>query len=330
MRYHRGNPRSLSDMRKTEFVKGLSTIASALKATELVDRMAPLLNLKANQPIGSEAKTSFAALIFESQTNFQRLLQDDDTSAILRSLNLARLYSSENLGELMTLYRNATSTASIASVAASFAIFCRFYEFFRWLLTFREASSSLLNWEHIDPILVTDKVLELELFDFDGGGIEIIRIQDLFSALEDLRIQVSLILQLPESRLRLSYIESGSNITIDVKGLGELVDSISNLIGQGYALIANRKFNKLDRRNSSIAGQLTLIDRVSQMVTDKSITPEEGELFKQKLLNDTQRLFESGAMLRAVPVAEPLSTITVLAEQRETNVVLPAKTRHLS
>src|ERR1700723_64530 len=308
-------------MRKTEFVSGLKRIVEVLRARDLIDRITPMLSLRINQPIPVEAKTSFADLIFTSQSGFQLLTTEENTSDILKSLSLSRLYSSENLGELITLYRNATGSSQIATVAPSFAIFSRFYEFFQWLVTFEEASSSLLNWEQVDPILVTDKVLELELFDFDGSGIEITNMKNVFAALEDLRLQISRILKLPESQLKISYIESGSNITLDVKGLSDLIDSISKFILQAFTLIENRRFNRLDRRNASFAGELDLIDKVHAMQAAGSLTAEQAELFKHKLLNDAQTIFESGAMLRTVPVVEPLSTMTILSEQRETKLL---------
>src|ERR1700722_8413648 len=104
IRYCSAISRSSPQMRKAEFVQGLEQIMVGLKAQELVGRIEPLLNLKINRQIGAEEKSSFAALIFESQTNFQTFLHDADTSAILDSLNLPRLYSPENLGKLITLY----------------------------------------------------------------------------------------------------------------------------------------------------------------------------------------------------------------------------------
>jgi hypothetical protein len=301
-------------MRKLEFVQTIQRIVNEIKAKEIVSFLTPLMNRSAAAQIGPDVQSAFAILLFDAQGGYRDLMRDKQTAEILQSLDVTRLYSPENFSQLIAIHRTAGQTPNIYNAAPSFAAFYSLHDFLKWLLAFETTLTKFLGQDDAEPGLPGSKVLELEMVDFDGAGIDIARVQELLSALDDLRMQLSMFLELPESHLKVRYVESGSAIHIHVEGMGEIIDGLRKLVGEIWTRFMNRKFDRIDRRNASIAGEFELIDKIQERIDAGTIPPERGEMLKHQILDDAQRLINSGTIPEDAQAMEPVSKQKLLAE----------------
>lgn len=303
-------------MRKADFVRDLQRITDELRVGDLVNFLRVTLNRGTNAAVALSSKDVFAGLIFESQVGYHALMRDPQVAKILESLQVGRFYTTAKLRELMTAYSNIQHNSDIHNNPGNWSSFSTFFEILQWLLVFRDTCSRLLMGDGAQAIPPENKILELEMIDFEGTGIDVTRVQALFSALEALRMQISLFLKLPESHLTVHYIESGSEIRISVEGLGDIIDGLRNLFTEIWTRIVNRKFDRIDRRNASIEGDFELIYKIQRQVEEGLMPAEDGERFKLQILAETQALLDSGTMLAEVPTVEPINRKKLLAEGR--------------
>jgi hypothetical protein len=309
--------REIRLMRRTDFVQELQKILAALKVQEIRDFLAPFM-IPDNQPIPPDQRERFAQLVFESQSGYYTIIADEQAKVILDSLAVGRLYSAPELLSLMTQFNSAPQTTQIA-VNPSFRIF---YDFLARIIAFTQTCARFLGDNGPEgvpteaPGTQPNAMLDLLVIDFDKTGIDVERLVELLTALDDLRMQVTRLMQLADSHLRIRYIESGFDIRIKFEGLPDAIDGIRGLFSDIWTKIANNEFDKVDRRNLSIEGDFKLIDSIEERVKAGTITREDGEHFKQAIMNDAFKLLDSGTMLTATPAIEPVDNRKLLSEAR--------------
>jgi hypothetical protein len=303
-------------MRRVDFVQAIRRIVGELKAQELVSFLTPIIERSGNVQISPDMQASFSNLLFEAQGGYRDLGRNEETAKILEALNVSRMLSPENFGQLITVYKTAGQTSTIYTAGPSYALFFTLYDFLKWLLTIQAMVAKFLGAVDAEPIPAGTKVLKLEMVDFDGAGVDIARVQELLSALDNLRMRLSILLELPESRLKVRYIESGTDIHFHIEGLGEVIDGLRKFCSEMWTMIMNREFDKIDRRNATIGGNFELIDKIEQRVKAGTISPADGENFKQLILDDAQKLINSGTIPEDAQAIEPLSKEKLLAEAR--------------
>lgn len=304
-------------MRKVDFVHAVQEIARELKAKDVVAFLTPIVDKTADAAIPAGSIESFATLVFAVEGGYRDLQRREPIAQLLKELNVERLLSPATFSQLITIYSTAGRLSGIYNQGQYYSLFFSLYDFMKWLLSFETTLSKFLGESGTEPLPQETKILELEIVDFDETGVDINRVQELLGVLEDLRMRLTIVLALPESRLKVRYVESGTSIHIHVEGLGEVVESARKFFTDIWTILMNRKFERIDRRNATIEGDFELIDKIQQRVVSGTISEEDGEVFKQRILDDAKKLINSGTILEDAQAIEPVSKQKLLAEARD-------------
>jgi hypothetical protein len=118
------------------------------------------------------------------------------------------------------------------------------------------------------------------------------------------------------SPLRVIYIDSGSSFRFDLKGLGEPIRRIKELLVEGWNLIRYRKVEDFRHNNKALLESLEGIKRVHSMHEQGIIGQEDASRLRRQILESALSLFEAGALPREVPKIEIVSNQSLLEEMQ--------------
>jgi hypothetical protein len=106
--------------------------------------------------------------------------------------------------------------------------------------------------------------------------------------------------------LTLLNADAGSMLRIDLKGLGEPVKYLKELIIEAWQKVRDWKAEKLKENNLAALTSLKVIDEIEKKVQNGSLSPEEGEILKRNICRVTLSLFESGALIHEIRPTETI------------------------
>jgi hypothetical protein len=303
-------------MQTTDFVRGLREMVTQLKVVELHSVIAPIVKREGNPPIPDESKRVFSELLFDSRTGYDKLNGDPVTARLIVSLKMAEVYDRSRLGKLVTIYNNSSSLAAIYQTQENFAQFATFFSLLEELITFAQACTDLLGAERVMDPPHTRGALELEVIDYDGTGIELTRLQDIFSALSRIHESVMRALGNTDSRLKIRFLDSGTDIRISLEGAKEVIDSIRRLLKEFWLAVRFRKFDEFDRKIETLSKSLVFASTVQKQVENGTIDQPTGDVLKAAVLDQATKLVGLGAILAGSEAGELVDTRKLLTEKR--------------
>jgi hypothetical protein len=184
-----------------QFTRTLNRIVAKLKVKELLEFLGPFLTMRSNVNIDEENKQTFSSLLFESRVGFADLSKDSHAAKIINSFGIDKVYTPPRLGKLLTMFNNLPNAPGIWNVPANFAAFFSFFDMLSWLDTSSVVCSKMLETEKFGESIPADEIAELELIDYDGTGIEVQRIHQFFSSLNELHSHIARVLAIADARL---------------------------------------------------------------------------------------------------------------------------------
>jgi len=114
------------------------------------------------------------------------------------------------------------------------------------------------------------------------------------------------------SPLQILKIESGTSLTVNLKGLGEVIKQLKELIIEVWTKHRQKRVDEILDHHKVMASGIKLIDEIEKCVRKKSITPEDGTRFKRSILKDTLSLFGNGALIEEIPAIEKVNNLALL------------------
>jgi hypothetical protein len=300
-------------MQTLEFTRGLQEIVRELKIRELTALLQgwlkdPIINMQ------EQNKDSFAALMFDSRAGYDRLFRVEATRKILLGLSVEEIYESARMRRLLNLVSNAPQTANIRTP--------EMYDFFETLRSFLKVettSTSLLETEKVGRVEPSNGILELQLIDYDGSGIEPARLLRVMSVLTRLHMNLARVLGVQDSKLRLKYLDSGSDVIMAIEGAKAVIESMGNLFLQFWDKIKFRHHDTFERDIEALSKGLEFVTKVQEAVEKQAVTEEEAKILKTRVFREVDQLVGLGVTL-------PLKNSTVdqrqlLIEKRDTKLL---------
>jgi hypothetical protein len=117
--------------------------------------------------------------------------------------------------------------------------------------------------------------------------------------------------------LRILYINSGSMIRIDLKGLGEPIKHIKELLIEGWGLLRHRKADDVRHNNIAILQSLATVQQITGMRERGELPPEDATRLSQQVLQSASALLEAGVLPREVKNTEVIDNEKLLDEFRQ-------------
>jgi hypothetical protein len=178
-------------MQTLQFTRTLTSFVTELKAKELRDFIAPILNRGTNLVISEGSRNMFSELMFQSRVGYSNLERNPRNVALLSALRLDEIYQPSRLGKLMTIYSNAPNTNSITGIQESYSQMQDFYGLLRWLVIFQEACVEMLETDKFRGLPSDEDILELAILDYDGAGVEATRFAIILDTINEIHSRES-------------------------------------------------------------------------------------------------------------------------------------------
>lgn len=288
-------------MQTLDFTRALTEIVAELKIKELhtlmqgwlLDPLKPIANQAANQHlIPEDQKKTFASLLFNSHAGFDRLSRIDLTSRILNGMDARELYEPARLARIMNLVSSVQLMEQLRG--SGNAELFDFFETLKAFLRMEVTCRTLLQDEKVGKVEPSDSLLELQLTDYDEGGVAPVRVAAVFSTLAKLQMNMARLLGAADNRLMVKYLDSGSDFKFGVEGLKEPIDAIRDLILSIWDRIKYRDQDTFERNMQAITAGLDLLEKTKQAVESKAVTQEEADILKELVLREANDLIGLG------------------------------------
>ena len=109
-------------------------------------------------------------------------------------------------------------------------------------------------------------------------------------------------------------IDSGSNIRIDCKGLGEPVKHLKDLILEAWHKVRHKRAEEVLENNKAIFDSLAVIERINAGERDGALSGVEAEQLRRKIFTSVGGLFECGALIAEIPSQETVENTKLLGD----------------
>jgi hypothetical protein len=293
-------------MQTLDFTHALTDIVADLKVRELYLLLQALLVTMPEpsqpnwpqQPIQDVQKAAFTELLLASYAGYDRMMRAEVTRRILEGMEARALYSAARLNRMMQLVNNSPTIGQIRSGGNpnSTEVF-DFYQTLGAFLKVEKTCRTLLQDEKVGKVEPTDSLLELQLTDYEGKGVEPARLSAAFSILADLQMNIARLLQVKDDRLTVKYLDSGSDFKFGVEGLKEPIEALRNLIESIWDRIRFRDQDSFERNMEAVTKGLDFMEKVKKAVDSKAVTQEEADILKTRVFKEVNDLIGLGVTL---------------------------------
>jgi hypothetical protein len=281
-------------MRALSFVDALERIVGEMKVRELITLLQPWLVPAGNAQIQPAQKENFTRLVFDSHSGYERLLQSGDTRKLLQALSAGEIYEPGRMATMINTVSNASTAQNVWNNPSVFMQFYAFLALLKSLETMRQTSAKLLKDEKVGTVPSEDGVLEIELVDYDGAGIEPKRLGVLVEKLIDLHTNLAIVLHV-QSNFRFQYFDSGSSLLLGLKAAKPIVDCLNTILTEWWGKIRFRHFDTFDKKVEALEKGLTISRTIEDAVNSKVIDEETGRNLKRRILAEVDELIGIGA-----------------------------------
>jgi hypothetical protein len=299
-----------------EYIRLLKHIVKDLRVVDLMGFLdgflAPGTNIVVQQP----TKNQFNELLFSSRSGYDVLTRDPETNKILKSLNIGATYDSARLGSLVILFNSVGNSTQLAA-NPQLAIF---YNLLESLKNLEISCSTLLETEKFGNENTPEERLNLQIVDFDGKGIDAVRLREIIGHLIQLHTDFARVFGISNDRLRFVVFDSGSDVGIWIHCAKDILDAIGILMSQWWSKVRFWSHDTFEKNMESLKTGLTAMESVQQSVDKKVIDSETGEIIKTRILMQVSDLTKLGVS-HPSDVGERINNRELLIEHRDTKLL---------
>lgn len=277
-------------MQTLEFTRALKEIRTALEVDELVRTLERWLIPPTAAQLSDVEKDQFSKLLFSSRSGWDRISVSDTTSKIMRELDIQDFYEPGRLRRLITLVSGSTSTQQLRTTET--------YAYLEKLRSFQKLEitcQKLLETEKVGKVESEQGIVELELMDYDGKGIEPERLRLLSITVRQLHTNIARIHGIEGDQLRFKYFDSGSPVLMGIQCAKEIAETLNKAMLEWWDKIRFAPFEKFDRKMESMSKGMAVIETVKQKVDSQVFDEETGKILSRHVLKELNTLVGIGA-----------------------------------
>lgn len=236
-------------------------------------------------------------------------------------MGIDKVYETSRLGKLLSKFLAFGQTDQHWTDTHHLAEFFAFYELLQSLANFQNSCSTLLEAEKLGSVGGTEGILELQLLDYDGTGIEADRLSQFVSAVVRLHTDLARILGVSDDQIKFVYFDSGSDLIAGIKCAVGIVETIRTLFKEFWERVFFRRYEDAGRKMDAISKGLTVMGTIQEAVERNTISEEEGNVLRTRVLNQIDSLFGIGATLPLHEGAVRVDQRKLLIESRDVKLL---------
>lgn len=303
-------------MQTLEFTRALEEIVNELRVGELVLLLQKWLTPTAGSVAISDAdKDNFQGLILSSHSGYDRLMRAEATRKIIEGLKLKEVFEASRLRRLVTALSGAPNSQSVRGITEFYGL----YESLRSVLNLQATCRNLLEMEKLGKLEASEGILELEIIDYDGKGIEDTRLEKIISTLTQLHTNLARVLGIQNDKLRFSYFDSGSDVAVGITAAAGLIAVLGPLLLQFWDKTRFRRQDTFTKDMEALSKGLEFVTKVQEAVGRGALTDEDAKNLKARIFGGVDDLIGLGATL---PLrGSTLDQRQLLIEKRDTKLL---------
>jgi len=129
--------------------------------------------------------------------------------------------------------------------------------------------------------------------------------------------------------LHIIKIESGSAVRVDCKGLGLVVKHLKEFFIEAWHKFRHKRSEEVIENNRAALSTVSAVQQIEASVQNGTMSREQGEILKRRMIEETLGLFGSGALIIEIPQHEVLDN-TKLLREFGTKLLMAPKNTELS
>jgi hypothetical protein len=301
---------------QTERLAELVTqVVKATCANELAVRIAEILpsgGASAGANAFNRVKTHFQATIFQAQAQVHALSKDSEVQALMSKLGVERVFDAQTISTLIFAFQSSSDAPNL-------------WKNFHWMLEIVSFQAVLANLVKLDRVIrdfvttprlgVPDKsktVLRFEVLDLKQDGFGFERLEEVLPKLQALFAEHCRVFDLEQSNTRIAFLDSGSGLTIGIKGDLKVVDSIRKLFVAVWDKIRFRKIEDFKEKLESIDASLDVLTHINEKEKSGVIDPHEASRLKHVILDNVVELMRTGTNLQELQKDDVIQNDAIL------------------
>jgi len=248
----------------------------------------------------------------------------DTTKQILSGLGIQSLYEPSRLRRMMTAASGAQNSSNLRSQD-----FIELYELVKAITKLNTTCNNLLQNEKIGKVQPGTSLLEVQVIDYDGNGIEPARLRIAITVLEDMYIILARLHEIKDDKLTFRYFDSGSDLIIGIQAAAVIIASVGALLLQWWDKGKFRRQETFMKDIEALSKGLEFLDKARESVEKGVITPEDALNLKVRVFQDANKLVGLGVML-PLKGTETVDQRQLLIERRDTKLLAAGKPEAIS
>ena len=303
-------------MQTTVFINYLKDIKETMDMPNLVNFIHQLITTKGETTIPAEFKKNFTGSLLEARANYKTLISNPVIETIMQKLNISETFNHDMLIKMITAIENANEYRQIQDNVIIFKMFQELEISLTYILRLHSMIESMLIDENTPKIGDNEKVIDLQIIDFDNTGISIIRFNKIIDTISEIYELLGKLLLIEPINLRIVVIETGSDIRISFKGAGEAITAFQNLIKFVWDEIRYAKLSEIDRELETWDKWVEVQKKIEENIKAGKIDPNECELFQKKVNKGIKSLTENGVTYPRESIDEEKESRKFLQDKR--------------
>jgi hypothetical protein len=283
-------------MQTLEFTRTLRQIVNELKVADLVDLLQKWLPQgAANSAVAQQDKDQFSSLLFNSHAGYDRLFRDNaSANAILKHMNIQELYDPARMARMLNRVHSAPN---IDNIRLNNSDIYDFFETLKVLQRVEATATALLETPKVSLEKPSDSILELELIDYDGQGIEPARLATAITILRSVYANLARLQGVSEDAPRFRYFDSGSDLIMAIEGTKAIVESLAATLLQWWDKRRFQRQDTYEKDVEALSKGLEFLTKVQESVEKGTITVEEAGNLKTRVFRGADQLIGLGLTL---------------------------------
>ena len=311
-------------MQTLTFFGALDAIVRDLRLPELAAILGPYVEpLDYRDAVtSSDDRTTFDRLVFDFRGAYELLKKAPETAELLSAFGLDRLAENENLSEMLAAFRTAGSRSALRGHAA-YPRFARFFYAATALVNLRDTVSRLLVVPKLEAAGDDLAGLNLEIVDYDDGGVTVERLRGVLDSLQALYDTVAREVEPDGKPLRVGYVDSGSDLMLALIGAPITMRIMGGIFAAAWSEVRHWRANTHDRNIESFRKAIDVLGIVGEHAQTGKLTEEDARRIQTIVIANTFQLIGAGVMMKGVEEEQRFDRRASLAAARDVKQISP-------
>jgi hypothetical protein len=304
-------------MQSERYIDLVDQIVHSLTADDLsriTVGMLPGGQFSLNADVFAHAKESFFKLIFEAQARLFNLIADDEIEPVLASLEVRHVFEPKNITALIYALQSSDGPSVLHKNYHWMNVLVRFNAVLSSLVLMRDSMQKLVSRPRLGAQNTSTEILRFEVLDLRQDGFGFDRLEEILPSLHALVSEHCRVFDVDESQIRIAYLDSGSGLTIAIKGDLKVISSIKSLFIAIWDKVRFRKIDDFKEKLEAVDGSLEVLAKIKAKQDSGTIDPGEAARLKHVILAETMHLLQTGTNLQELQNAEVVRNEALLIQ----------------